>query len=145
SPDRTRIIISGSFTSMNGATAYGMGSLDAVSGATMPWAAVDKIKSAGLNGAISSLSTDGTQVYGTGYAFGAGASFEGTFAADPYTGKLNWVNDCLGDTYSSFPVGQVLYSVGHRHDCTVVGGFPDTNPRSRWQKASADPTFPVGV
>ncbi|TDN90828.1 PKD domain-containing protein [Microbacterium sp. BK668] len=145
SPDRSRVIIAGSFTLLNGQTAYGMGSLDASTGDAMPWAVTDTIKTAGLNGAISSLSTDGTQVFGTGYAFGAGASFEGTFAADPYTGKINWINDCLGDTYSSFPQGQVLYSVGHRHDCTVVGGFPDTSPRSRWMKASAEPTFPVGT
>lgn len=145
SPDRSRVIIGGSFTLLNGQTAYGMGAIDAVTGSTQPWAAVDRIRSAGLNGAISSLSTDGSQVYGTGYAFGAGASFEGTFAADPYTGQLNWVNDCLGDTYSSFPQGEVLYSVGHRHDCTVVGGFPDTSPRSRWQKATAERTFPIGT
>lgn len=145
SPDNSRIIVAGSFTLLNGAAAYGMGALDAATGAALPWAAVDRIRTAGLNGAISSLSTDGTQVYGTGYAFGAGASFEGTFAADPYTGALNWVNDCLGDTYSSFPQGGVLYAVGHRHDCSVVGGFPDTNPRSRWMKATAEPTSPTGV
>ena len=45
-------------------------------------------RSAGANGAISSLSTDGVQVYGSGYAFGAGASLEGTFAADPDTGAI---------------------------------------------------------
>lgn len=145
SPDSSRIIVAGGFTELNGQPAYGMGSIDASTGAVLPWAAVDRIRSAGLNGAISSLSTDGVQVYGTGYAFGAGASFEGTFAADPYTGEIKWVNDCLGDTYSSYPQDQVLYSVGHRHDCTVVGGFPDTNPRARWQKATAEPTFPIGT
>ncbi|WEK61997.1 MAG: PKD domain-containing protein [Candidatus Microbacterium colombiense] len=145
SPDNSRVIIGGSFTQLNGATAYGMASLDTTAGAALPWAATDRIKTAGLNGAISSLSTDGVQVYGTGYAFGAGASFEGTFAADPYTGQINWVNDCLGDSYASFPQGQVLYSVSHRHDCSVVGGFPDTNPRARWQKATAEPTFPTGI
>ncbi|WP_295817683.1 PKD domain-containing protein [uncultured Microbacterium sp.] len=145
SPDASRLIVAGSFTVLNGATAYGMGALDAATGASLPWAAVDRIRSAGLNGAISSLSTDGTQVYGSGYAFGAGASFEGTFAADPYTGALNWVNDCLGDTYSTFPQNGVLYVASHHHDCSVVGGFPDTNPRSRWMKATAEPTTPVGT
>ncbi len=48
------------------------------------------------------LKTDGNQIYGGGYAFGAGAAFEGTFAADPNTGAINWVNDCLGDTYDTF-------------------------------------------
>ncbi|MFT4258387.1 PKD domain-containing protein [Microbacterium sp.] len=145
SPDSSRVIISGSFTTLNDASAYGMASIDASTGTALPWAATDRIKSAGLNGAISSLSTDGTQVYGTGYAFGAGASFEGTFAADPYTGQINWVNDCLGDTYASFPQGGVLYSVSHKHDCSVVGAFPDTNPRARWQKALAESTTPSGV
>jgi PKD repeat protein len=145
SPDSSRVIIGGSFTTLNGAPAYGMASLDAATGAALPWAATDRIKSAGLNGAISSLSTDGVQVYGTGYAFGAGASFEGTFAADPYTGSINWLNDCLGDTYASFPQSGVLYSVSHKHDCSVVGAFPDTNPRSRWMKAIAESTTPTGV
>ncbi|MER7447909.1 PKD domain-containing protein [Microbacterium sp. NPDC097977] len=145
SPDSSRVIISGSFTTLNDASAYGMASIDAATGATLPWAATDRIKSAGLNGAISSLTTDGTQVYGTGYAFGAGASFEGTFAADPYSGQITWLNDCLGDTYASFPQGGVLYSVSHKHDCSVVGGFGDTNPRSRWQKALAESTTPTGV
>lgn len=144
SPDSSRVIIGGSFTTLNGATAYGMASVDTATGAALPWAATDKIKTAGLNGAISSLSTDGTQVYGTGYAFGAGASFEGTFAADPYTGQINWLNDCLGDTYASFPQGGVLYSVSHKHDCSVVGAFGDTNPRSRWVKAIAESTTPTG-
>lgn len=145
SPDSSRIIIGGSFTTLNGAAAYGMASIDAATGSALPWAATDRIKSAGLNGAISSLSTDGTQVYGTGYAFGAGASFEGTFAVDPYSGQINWVNDCLGDTYGSFPQGGVLYSVSHKHDCSVVGAFGDTNPRSRWAKAIAESTTPTGV
>ena len=31
----------------------------------------------------------------------------------------------------------MLYNASHQHDCTVVGGWPDTNPRVRWQKAAA--------
>jgi len=144
-PDSSRIVISGSFTQVNGAAAYGMATLDAETGEAGPWAATSRIRAAGANGAISSLSTDGNQIYGTGYAFGSGATFEGEFAVDPYTGEINWVNDCLGDTYSSFPQGDVLYTVSHKHDCTVIGGFPDTNPRTRWQKATASTTYPTGM
>jgi hypothetical protein len=50
SPDSSRLIVAGSFTLLNGAAAYGMGALDAASGASLPWAAVDRIRSAGLNG-----------------------------------------------------------------------------------------------
>jgi PKD repeat protein len=145
SPDNSRVLVGGSFSTLNGAPAYGMGALDATTGATLPWAATQRIKSAGLNGAITTLKTDGTQVYGGGYAFGAGAAFEGTFAAEPNTGDINWVNDCLGDTYDTFALNSALYSVGHVHDCSVVGGFPDTNPRSRWQKAMAAPTNATGI
>lgn len=145
SPDSSRVLVGGSFTSLNGATAYGMGALDAATGATLPWAAQERIRSAGLNGAITSLKTDGEQVYGSGYAFGAGAAFEGTFAADPTTGAINWVNDCLGDTYDTFVLNQAMYSVAHSHNCTVINEFPDTNPRARWQKAMAAPIHPTGT
>ena len=145
SPDGSRVIVGGSFTTLNGVAAYGMGSLNAGTGATEAWAANQRLRTAGANGAISSLTTDGVQVYGTGYAFGAGAQFEGTFAADPYTGAVKWVNDCLGDTYDIYPIGQVAYNVSHRHSCENIGSFPDTNPRNRWIKASADRTFPIGT
>ena len=106
SPDGSRIIVAGFHDpAQRRSPPTAWASLDATTGATLPWAATNRIQSAGANGAISSLSTDGVQVYGTGYAFGAGASFEGTFAADPYTGNINWVNDCLGDTYRQLPAG----------------------------------------
>ena len=89
------------------------------------------MRAAGNDGAIPSLYTDGTQIYGTGYAFGAGATFEGTFAADPYTGEINWVNDCLGDTYDIFAIGQVAYNVSHRHNCDGRRRFPGHLARAR--------------
>lgn len=145
SPDLSRVIVGGSFSTLSGQNAYGMGALDASTGAVLPWAANQTIRTAGLNGGITSLKTDGEQIFGSGYAFGSGATFEGTFAADPGTGAINWVNDCLGDTYDVFPMNKTLYWVAHSHDCSVVGGYPDTNPRARWQKAAASPTFPTGM
>lgn len=145
SPDGSRLIAGGSFTTINGTDAYGMGAIDATTGANLPWAANARLRAAGANGAIDTLSTDGTNIYGAGYSFGAGAAFEGTFSANATTGAINWVNDCLGDTYDTFPMGGVLYTVSHDHDCTVAGGFPDTSPRSRWQKASAERTEPIGT
>ena len=103
SPDKTRVIPAGSFTTLNGQAAYGMGSVNASDGSVNPWPAQEKIRAAGANGAITSIKADGTQVYGTSYAFGAGASYEGTFAVDPTSGQINWQNDCLGDTYDSAP------------------------------------------
>ncbi len=68
----------------------------------VPWAANQTIQDSD-HGAITSLHTDGTQIFGSGYAFGAGASFEGTFGLDPDTGAINFLNDCHGDTYDTLP------------------------------------------
>ncbi len=132
SPDRSRLIVGGSFTTLNKTAAYGMGAVSLADGRTMPWAANQTIRNAGSGGAIVSLRRDGSQIYGSGYAFksNGGANFEGTFAANPNTGKINWVNDCHGDTYDVLPVGKLLYSVGHAHDCSPIGEFGDTSPVS---------------
>ena len=139
SPDKTRVIPAGSFTTLNGQPAYGMGSVMASDGSVNPWPAQDRIRDGGADGAITSVKADATQIYGTAYSFtqNGTADWEGTFAIDPTSGQINWANDCLGDTYDIAPAGDVLYSASHQHDCSVVGGWPDTNPRVRWQKAAA--------
>jgi hypothetical protein len=125
-PDGSRLIVGGQFTTLNNVAAYGMGALSTTTGAVLPWAATNTIRTAGINGGITSLRTDGTLIYGSTFAFGAGAKFEGTFAANPLTGVLTFLNDCHGDTYDLLPMGQVLYTVGHAHDCAPIREFPDT-------------------
>ena len=69
-------------TSLNngqGQSAYGMGSLDATTGSSQPWAANQRIRDATSTGTIMSLRSDGQRIYGSGYAFGTGSNFEGTF------------------------------------------------------------------
>lgn len=146
SPDKTRVIPAGSFTTLNGQPAYGMGSVMASDGSVNPWPAQDRIRDGGADGAITSVKADATQVYGTAYSFtqNGTADWEGTFAIDPTSGQINWANDCLGDTYDIAPAGDVLYNASHQHDCTVVGGWPDTNPRVRWQKAAAQYSHTTG-
>jgi hypothetical protein len=96
-PGGTRIVIGGQFTTLSGRSAVGLGAVDAVSGAVGSFAVNGIIKDSGLNAGITSLTTDGKLVYGTGYAFGGG-NFEGTFAATA-AGALVWLEDCHGDTY----------------------------------------------
>jgi hypothetical protein len=142
-PDASRVIVGGSFTTLNGGTAaLGMGSISTTTAALMPWAANTVIKNSTSGAAITSLRTDGTQIYGSGYAFGAG-NFEGTFAANPTTGNITLLNDCHGDTYDVLPIGPVLYSVGHPHDCSWIRSYPDTSPRVRWQRALAQTIAPT--
>jgi len=124
-----KVVAGGRFTTFGGRAAYGMGAVNATTGAGLAWPINSVVRNAGTDAAIYSLSTNGTNVFGTGYVFGGGGNFEGTFNADT-NGNIVWVTDCRGDTYSSMPIGGVLYSVGHAHDCRSIGGNPETNPRS---------------
>src|SRR5207342_2423233 len=74
--------------------------------------------------------------------FGGTGTFEGVFVADPTTGAITSMADCHGDTYDSTVSNNVLYTVSHHHDCSNINGFPDTNPRNRWQRANA---FTIGA
>ena len=62
---------------MNGARATGIAALDPTSGANRPFAINQLITNQGVNSAIWSLSTDGTNVYGTGYDFYGPGNVEG--------------------------------------------------------------------
>jgi hypothetical protein len=142
-PDHTRIIVGGSFGTLNAVAAPGMGSLDAVTAAVEPWEINTVIQNSGDGTAILSLSADQDTIYGSGYAYGGG-NYEGVFAADPMTGSIKWLQDCHGDTYSVAPIGDQIYSVGHAHYCSNIGGFPDTQPRTAWHWALAATRQPTG-
>ncbi len=123
-----------------------MGSLSTADGSVMPWEANQAIRDGGQEAAITSLRTDGVQIYGSGYSFStATGNFEGHLRGQSHTGKITTVNPCHGDTYDVLPVGPVLYSVSHTHDCTWAQGFPDTNPRVRWEHALAWTIAPTGT
>jgi PKD repeat protein len=131
SPDRSQVVLGGSFTSVNGSSNPGMGlaRLDAASGANLPLSVNGVIRNGGVEGAITSLKYDGQRFYGSGYTFGrAGGNLEGVFAADWATGQLVWMEDCHGDTYDIHPRNGVVYAVSHAHYCGNVGGYPQTNP-----------------
>lgn len=143
-PDQSRVIVGGKFNALNGVQARGLGAIDANTGATVPWAANQLIQNYGDTSGISSLRTDGTNIYGSGWVFGGTGNLEGSFAASPNSGELIWVEDCHGDTYDSFAAGGVFYNVGHAHHCGNVGGFPETSPRS-FNRALAWTVAPTGT
>ena len=83
------------------------------------------VRNAGNDAGITSLKVRGDFVYGTTWHFGAGGNLEGTFKASAGSGDVEWVTDCHGDNYSTFPSNGVVYSVGHAHYCgNMGGGFP---------------------
>jgi len=132
SPDGGKVVAGGSFTTMNGSDnpGYGMAALDPVTGASLPWAANATIRNGGPNASVTSMSSDADSVYVTGYVFGTGGNLEGTARMSWTDGSVTWLEDCHGDTYGAYPVGDVVYTVSHAHYCgNLPGGYAEVNPR----------------
>ncbi|MCW4385442.1 PKD domain-containing protein [Salinibacterium sp. SYSU T00001] len=132
--DGSKVVVGGKFNALGGSAIRGLGAVDATTGAVVPWAINNTIYASGDDAAVVSLYADDDAVYGTAWAWGRDdGNLEGSFSADPSTGEIIWLNDCHGDTYSIYPTGDVVYSVGHAHYCGNIGGFPETNPRSYYR------------
>ncbi|MEO8931334.1 MAG: PKD domain-containing protein [Lacisediminihabitans sp.] len=129
-PDGTRLILGGRFANLGGQPNYGLGAVDTATGNVVPWAANQKVRDAGVKASITSLYATNDRVYGSGYVFGSNSdgNLEGIFSADPDTGNLYWIEDCHGDTYSVYALGDAVYGAGHPHYCGNIGGYPQTNP-----------------
>lgn len=136
SPTADRVVVGGAFTTLNGLNrpGYGLGMVNSATGATLAIQVNDVVRDAGEDSAILSLSTDGSQFYGTGYIFGTGGNLEGTFAANWSDARIKWIEDCHGDSYSAFANNTAVYVAGHPHYCLNLGGFPETSPRT-WHRA----------
>lgn len=144
SPDRSTVVIGGSFTSVGGSSTpgYGLARLDAGTGAALPLAVNGLIRNGGEDSSIYSLYGDERGFYGTGYTYGGGGNLEGAFSAT-WDGALRWVEDCHGDSYDVYTSGDVTYTVGHPHYCATVGGYPQTEPWTA-QYANAFTNFVTG-
>ena len=125
-PNRKSLVAGGRFTKIGKVTACGMSRIGK-NGKVLSWSINTLIKDCGSNAAIMSLTSDSRQVYGTGYAYNGG-NYEGVFAASG-TGKVNWLQDCRGDTYDVAVANGRVYSAGHAHNCANLGGFPNSQPR----------------
>ncbi|MGY1809660.1 PKD domain-containing protein [Blastococcus sp. SYSU D00669] len=139
-----QVVASGRFDSLNGVKATGVGALDAVTGATRPFAVNQLITNQGINSAVYSLFTDGQIVVGTGYDFSGPGNLEGSFTATADSGTVLAINDCHGDHYGAYATGGVVYFAGHAHDCSNIGGFPEQNPRVN-KFATAVTVAPAGT
>lgn len=126
------LVVGGHFTKLNATLASGSGAVSPKTGKTKTWKVNRIVKNGSPGSAILNLTSDGSTVYGAGYAFGTG-TFEGVFAASSKDGAVRWLQDCHGDTYDVAAVGGVVYSVGHAHYCANIGGFPEANPREEYR------------
>ncbi len=130
SPDGASMVVGGAFTSLNGLAknGYGLGKVDTAQGAALPFPVNTIVKNGGSSGSITSLASDGTSVFGSGYTYGRSSTLEGVFSVKWSDSSLNWIEDCHGDTYSLMPIGDAVYTAGHAHYCGNIDGFPQTSP-----------------
>jgi len=129
SPDHSKVVIGGSFSSVNGSSrpGYGMALLDASTGEVLPMPVNDTVRTAGEKAAIFDIAVDDAGFYATAYsAVGRldEANLEGSFKAD-WNGNLIWLEPCRGDTYGIAPTKEIVYTVGHAHSCETIYGFPN--------------------
>lgn len=129
SPDRSKVVIGGSFSSVNGSSkpGYGMALLSASTGEMLPMPVNDTVRVAGEKAAIFDIAVDDAGFYATAYsAVGRleEANLEGAFKAD-WDGNLIWLEPCHGDTYGIAPTKEMVYAVGHAHSCETIYGFPN--------------------
>jgi PKD repeat protein len=125
-----RVALGGFFTTLNGSSGSGFGIVDATTGTTLVNTPIRAVVTDGsTTSAIYGMSTDGTNVYGSGYYSQTDplrtGNLEGTFSVNWATGATNWVQDCHGDEYDNVVLGSAVYVVGHPHYCyNVPNGFP---------------------
>ncbi|WP_191330303.1 PKD domain-containing protein [Frigoribacterium sp. ACAM 257] len=137
SPDGSKVVLGGSFSSVNGSSqpGYGLAMVDTVTGVNLPLQTNDVIRNGGGQAAIYSLSATANGFYGSGYTFGGGGRLEGAFKST-WNGDLAWVEDCHGDTYSVAANSTAVFVAGHPHYCGNIGGQPQTEPWT-FQRAMA--------
>ena len=148
-----RIIAAGRFGLINGVSQRGLAALNPVTGALMPWAAPATV----INGVAAGQTNAGNAgiwaitidknnaVYGTGWVFADAnaGNLEGTFSADGETGNINWIADCHGDHYGVYSDGTNVYTTSHQHECTTMGGPPQSNPSATYMRNATDYTAAV--
>ena len=147
-PDGSRVVVAGQWDHLDGDPRKGLGAVDAITGADEPWDPANPIADYGASSDITTLTADATQVYGGAYFFTVGGDMEGRFAINPDTGSINWMNSCHGDTYATFPMGQVLYSASHEHECTDIASFSQTTDQPELAVhhfGEAETTYPTGT
>ncbi len=134
-PAGDRLFLVGAFLSVNGDPTYhAVAMIDPASGAALPFPAASVIppKTDACIVEAKSVKTDATGAYfgveGTG-----GGCFDGTFAVNNADGSLRWQSRCLGATQAVQPIGDILYTGSHSHDCTAdMAVDPDAFPEVGW-------------
>lgn len=127
--DGSAVAIGGSFTSVSGSSNPGFGLAILEPDGTLRRNNVNTVvRNATRVAGIMSLEADAQGLYGTAYSQSRTyGSIEGMFRADWVTGELDLLADCHGDSYDVLPASDMIYISSHTHDCSNIGGMPDSS------------------
>ncbi|WP_232012069.1 LamG domain-containing protein [Actinomyces slackii] len=141
--DSSAVAIGGAFTSVGGSQNPGYGLAILENDGSLRKNNINKlVRTAGIWGSVMSLVADDKGLYGVSYS--QSGAFEGTFRANWATGDLDFMADCHGDSYDVHSAGDVVYSTSHTHDCSNIGGLPESAPH-RYHNAVAFVNGATGV
>nr|WP_232009731.1 LamG domain-containing protein [Actinomyces howellii] len=126
--DGSAVAIGGAFTSVGSQSnpGYGMAILEP-DGQLRRNNLTSVVRNATSYASIMSLEADSQGLYGTGYSQSRTyGSIEGLFRANWVSGDLDYLADCHGDSFDVHPTAEVVYVASHTHDCSNIGGMPDS-------------------
>ena len=133
SPDGSKVALGGGFDGLNGdTTRRGSGMVDATTGTTnLPWAVGDRVYDSDGNAAIFSLSSDGTNIYGTGLRLRQPRRRQprGHVQRRPGTAaRSTGSRTATATRYSAAALNDAVYVVSHAHYCGRRSAVPADQP-----------------
>jgi len=114
----TRVVLGGFFRNLNGASYIGVGAVDTVTGATVPWAYHTMDLQTFRPWQILRFTQDGNTLFGS--ATGNGGSL---VSWDMTTGNLNWIAGTNGNVVDAGVLNGIVYFGGHFSQyCGLIPG-----------------------
>ena len=128
-PDGSKLVVGGNFSTINGSAPRRLAAVDPVSGARVPFNETNNFSTAAW---VTDLETFGDTLYVTGEA--SGSINEGVDAYNSAGVRQNFDN-CLGASHSVAVLRGIVYAGSHAHNCNaMVDGFSEqyqgTNPET---------------
>ncbi len=134
SPDGTKVVVGGTFSSINAQYSHSVAVVDAQTGANVknyPPGFLDP------RSATKTIAVDSTGFYigneGTGFEV-----FDGRIAFDWSTLEERWRDTCLGATQAVLPYRGILYSANHVHNCRTMKYFPEGKRHYFYAQSTTD-------
>jgi hypothetical protein len=127
-----RVYIGGMFNRVNGVAQHALAVVNAATGATDPGFTIPDI----IPGAyvVAAQVSEG-RLFIAGRADATGGNLdrlEGPMALNAASGQILWGSNrhrCYGDTFALMPLHGRIWTATHAHDCSRIGGHPETSPR----------------